>query len=233
MIASVDGYKKGWLVVQSIGWPCLQTPVIRPCKTFSEVLNITRECSVIVVDMPIGLPDQRYRSCDELARRKLGTKAQSRVFYAPPRSTLAANDWEHFKQLHKQVQGRGLSKQVFGLYAKMAEVDCFMSPARQGRVREFHPELAWARLAGGTMSSKHTAVGILARMQLLRPFILNIDVLHTLYPEATASPKIDDLLDALIGLFVAASISAHTSPLRCLPETPLVDGKGLRMEIWF
>jgi predicted RNase H-like nuclease len=99
---------------------------------------------------------------------------------------------------------------------------------------EFHPELAWARLGGAILPSKHTAAGILARLRLLRPCVPGIDVIDTVHVEASASPGIDDLLDAVVGLCVAAGIVAKLSPPYRLPvQNPPVDSKGLRMEIWY
>lgn len=234
MIASADGYRGGWVVAQSAGWPCGATPDMRLCGTFLDVIAATQGCDILVVDMPIGLPDQGCRACDGLGRKELGTAGQSRVFYAPPRPALAAQDWDQFKQLHWQGNGCGLSKQVYGLCIRLIDVDRVMTPARQARIMEFHPELAWARLGGATLPSKHTAAGILARLRLLRPCVPGIDVIDTVHVEASASPGIDDLLDAVVGLCVAAAILAKLSPPYRLPvQNPPVDSKGLRMEIWY
>lgn len=234
MIAGADGCKKGWVVAQCAGWPLAGPPTILLCDDFPSLLDATRSCDIVVVDMPIGLPDKECRACDDEAKVYLGRQGSNRVFYAPPRPALVAENWQQFKDLHRQAHGQGLSQQAFGLMAKLREVDAAMTPAIQDRIREFHPELAWRRLAGRTLSSKHTAAGALERLRLLRHLVPALDDLDGVYPETVGAAGLDDMLDALVGLWVAAGIAAGGKDARRLPEdTPPVDAKGLRMEIWF
>jgi len=236
MIAGVDGCKRGWMVAQSKGWPPQEAPALAVLPGFRAVLHATQACDIVVVDMPIGLPDTGCRACDQEAKRYLGSRGQNRVFYAPPRPTLRAAGRDDFAARLQAAQGnrQGIS-QAFGLLAKLREVDAAMMPDVQGRVREFHPELAWRHLAGHTLASKkHSAAGPLERLRLLRHLVPGLDDLDTAYPEAAGAAALDDVLDALVGLWVAATIAAGGKDARRLPaEPPPVDARGLRMEIWF
>jgi len=74
MIASVDGCKGGWLVAKSQSWPFDQSLQFEVHHDFNSVLENTDSCAVVVVDMPIGLPeDSEPRACDVAARQTLGT----------------------------------------------------------------------------------------------------------------------------------------------------------------
>jgi predicted RNase H-like nuclease len=185
--------------------------------------------------MPIGLPDgPERRACDEAARKILGSKAASRVFFAPPRPIIDAPDYAEFSRRHREFTGQGASKQLWNILPKIREVDAALSPELQRRVFEFHPELVWRRLSdtGQALASKHTASGLLERMGLMAEAVPGLYGLAET-PVAKRA-KLDDVLDALAGLSAAegfASSPPETS--RRLPEgEPPLDARGLRMEIW-
>lgn len=234
MIASVDGCRKGWLVAKSPLGRLPWSVDILVLRTFREVVDQTEECKVVVVDMPIGLPGCGHRECDRLAREELGNKRQSSVFYAPPRRTLSEADWDVFKQLHKEANGQGLSRQVFDLRKKLVEVDDLMQPVLQKRIREFHPELAWKKLSGNTLSSKHSAAGILQRFRILKELFSSIETFADSALLESSSTGIDDLFDALVGLQVAFCIAnKHVPPYKLPAKSVQPDGKDLKMEIWY
>lgn len=260
-IAGVDGCKGGWLVAVTEEWPS-STPTLTLCRTFKEVIDTTASCSVTVIDIPIGLLNGKSeRLCDTQAREALADRqipnARSRVFRAPPRSALHVFDggtreqqWPEFTNTVEQLTGKRPTKQTFDFSAKVKEVDDAMNPDWQQRILEFHPEPAWKRVARSTLRSKHTASGLLQRLNLLRElgatWVLGL-VDHPSLREPKREPKLDDLLDALIGLTVAHDISRHSTPseranelkkdlyLNRFPKgKPESDEeKQLRMEIWY
>jgi predicted RNase H-like nuclease len=198
-------------------------------------LTITAECSATMVDMPIGLPaSSSPRLCDELARRKLGATS-NRLFFAPPRSTLRAATAEEFQQLHREATGKGAGLPVWSLVEKLRQVDQAMTPSLQDRVMEFHPELAWQHLNGGTpLISKHQPEGLTQRQALLRPHAPELDQLTVWKQRLGRAAGLDDLLDALVGLAAAQAFVDGPDTSRRIPaENPPVDERGLRMEIWF
>jgi len=90
----VDGYKRGWIAVWldddlRAGWELIDnTDRLAALDT-----------SMVMIDIPIGLPDTGYRGCDLAARRLLGAAAP-RVFLGLRRPLLqylddyaAANAW--------------------------------------------------------------------------------------------------------------------------------------------
>jgi predicted RNase H-like nuclease len=134
-----------------------------------------------------------------------------------------------------ELTHRGAGLPVWGIVPRLREVDATMTPALQGRIMEFHPELAWKRLAGRVLLSKHTAAGLVQRLGLLRPHVPNLDEMDGgARTSGAAHAGLDDVLDALVGLAVAASIRTQRCQAYRLPESePQRDERGLRMEIWY
>jgi len=231
MISGVDGCKGGWLVAVSSGWPCVEMPGLEFCHDFCQVLKATESCKVVVVDMPIGIPSGgEYRDCDILARKELG-KARNRVFLTPSRQCLQADTPEEFQEIHRRLRGKGAGLPLWGILPKLREVDGLMSPGLQGRILEFHPELVWKKLGGKVLNSKHTTEGILQRIGLIERYIPNIGYLDSY--QAVKKAKIDDVLDAVVGLAAAHFIATGPDYSRRLPvREPTRDERGLRMEIW-
>ncbi len=76
LMAGVDGVRGGWVVAvvcatDDVAWHVVDTA--------AEVLDRTRDCAAVGVDIPMGLPEGGARACDRTARRRLGT-AGSAVF---------------------------------------------------------------------------------------------------------------------------------------------------------
>ncbi|MBX3732244.1 MAG: DUF429 domain-containing protein [Verrucomicrobiae bacterium] len=234
MIASADGCPAGWVVAITEHWPALAPPHLAVCRDFATVLAVTAGCAVVVVDIPIGLPaDGQSRTCDERAKQELGAKASS-VFYAPPRSLLTSTTHKDFSDRHRgQFNGDGISIQAFGLVEKLRELEVVMTPAWQTRVREFHPELVWQRLAGRPLPKKREREGREARWDLLRSLVAGREELTAWRKRAGSALKEDDLLDALVGLDLGHRLATNPARATCLPGNPPRDERGLRMEIWF
>jgi len=217
----VDGCRGGWIAA----WIALDgTRGFKVLPHAERLADFTPECAYI--DMPIGLPETGARPCDRHAQGMLGA-ARSRVFLGARRPLLAflgdyagANRWA-------KTDGKGLSRQMFNILPKIAEMDGFMTPARQGKFREAHPELAFLRFAGGgALPGKKTLPGLRRRKKLLRALgFAEID--RWLKSLRGTGAKADDLMDACV--LAAAALT----PGGMVAGKPERDARGLRMEIWF
>jgi predicted RNase H-like nuclease len=235
MIAALDGCKDGWLIAITDRWPSENPVQLLYASDFASCLKKTSACSAVLVDMPIGLPSgSEERSCDAEAREFLSGGSSS-VFRTPPRSVLQAATPEEFQRQYRAIVGKGAGLPVWGIVPKLLEVDRKLSDsvALQERVYEFHPELAWRRLAGRKLNSKHSAVGLLQRLSALdRAHPDWLGDAHEL--NLSKGVQLDDVLDAVVGLSVAQAIVDGTTPARRFPVSqPPVDDRGLRMEIWY
>ncbi len=232
-VAGLDGCRAGWLLATGRvspgrrGGPMLRDVEVEVVATFAEALARVLDGSIAAmgVDMPIGLQDAGPRRADQAARRRLGPRRSS-VFPTPVRAALHAPDYAEALARSRAVDGRGLSKQAFHLLPRMAEVDAAMTPERQGRVFECHPETVFSRLGDGPLTlTKHTRDGLDLRRELLQPWFAE-DVRSLLPPPAGA--KADDVLDALA---VAVTAWRFTiGDVEHLGDGEL-DARGLRMEI--
>ena len=232
MLAGVDGCRGGWLVVMSSSWPCKQTPIALICRDFETVLKITKDCSHLCIDIPIGLPSgAEVRGCDKTAQSLLGAKRNSCVFLAPPRECLKAGCPTDFQKLHQVERNKGAGLPVWGILEKIREVDELMTPELQRRVLEYHPELAWWRAAGTVLESKHKTAGIAQRQKILNASVPDVDVLLLWISRLGRAAKIDDLFDALIGLSVAERAKNNCACL--VPNKPELDDHGLSMQMWY
>lgn len=235
MIAGVDGCRTGWLVALGERWPCLGLPELRVCPDFAAVLRATESCDIVVVDMPIGLmAEAAGRECDRLAKQLLGPRAASRVFWPPPRGALVATTPREFQRLHRDLTGTGAGIPVWGIVPKLLDVDRSLTPRLQERVREFHPELVWRRLAGRVLWSKHSAQGLAEREEILAKYVREITAQASCFADRRKGVRRDDVLDAVVGLAAAQSIVDGREPPHRLPAQDVpVDGVGRRMEIWY
>lgn len=190
--------------------------------------------ALILVDMPIGLPEKQARGCDRAGRRLLGRVKASSIFPVPARQALSTLDYASASQLNVQQLGVKLSKQTWNILPKIRELDDWLQSTQDLRFRECHPELALRALNGGHViqSSKKTAVGLAQRLAVLQA---NLQATEGLFQSARQQfPKKsvadDDLVDALI-LAVTGWVSG--GKLARVPEVLEQDATGLPMEIVF
>jgi predicted RNase H-like nuclease len=236
-VAGVDGCRGGWLVILCALADGAAAPLrvsSRLCTDFAAVLAMPEQPVAIAVDMPIGLLERHVpggRTCDRDARALLGRPRSSSVFTPPTRPGLAAVTYREAALLN----GAGMSKESFNILPKIRELDAVLMKNDQQRVFEAHPELVFARLAGGPLRhNKKTLQGRRERARLLRKVYaasfqapLRIRLAHGLRQVA-----LDDVADAYVLAHVARCIYAGTA--QRVPEAePPCDTRGLRMEIWY
>jgi predicted RNase H-like nuclease len=234
IVSGIDGCVGGWL--------CLNEDVTtgrvdaRILTRIHELLLLNPRPDIVAVDIPIGLTDTGPRHCDLEARKRLGPRRSS-VFPAPVRSTLVATSYSHACQLGKETDGRKLSQQTYAILRKVREVDEFLrdDSKRQNWIREVHPEVSfWAWNGDRPMAHPkrrkkgEPPLGKTEREALVIPRY------GTWYSAAqSALPHseyaYDDLLDAFAALWSAERIRSGKSTV--LPDKPVLDSYGLRMEI--
>jgi predicted RNase H-like nuclease len=198
-LAGVDGCRGGWVVAWDGGAQVL--------STFAHILSLRFD--LILIDIPIGLLDTRPRRCDVEARSLIGARRSS-VFPAPARRLLRSRRY-----------ARQCSVQLWNILDKIREVDAAMTPARQRRVREAHPEVSFALLNGGPLDHpKKRAEGEAERRALLRPLFGDL-------PSVPGAAR-DDVLDAHVLLWSARRVARGEA---CVLGSGERDERGLRCEI--
>ncbi len=228
-VAGVDGCRGGWFVW--LRHATTRELRHRLCPTFADVVALPERPLIVAVDMPIGLPDDANgRDADRAVRARMPRGKASSVFPPPPRALLARpDDYAVANAWMKRRFGKGLQKQVWNLRPKLAEVDAALTPSLQRRVREAHPEFAFALLAGRALAPKRKVAGHRERLAILRRIgFAGVEAALGAYARALVAP--DDVLDAAVCCWLAGEIAAGRA--RPYPMHPPRDSRGLRMEIW-
>lgn len=228
-VIGVDGCPGGWIAVF---WG--ETVTHRLCRSFAEVVGLGG--TVIAVDMPIGLPQTHGRPAEREVRSRLGAR-QSSVFAVPARPAVMCDDYRMacgVNLLHSDPP-RKIAKQSFHLFPKIREVDALMTPGLQSRVFEVHPELAFWAMNGETplplpkkVKGRPSHDGLALRRDLLREAGFPLADLRP-SPYRSSDVGADDLIDACACAWSARRILDGRN-LR-FPGTPVLDARGLRMEI--
>lgn len=227
----VDGCPAGWIVAEAASEDA--RPGFWLAPTFAALLERgLAPGRIVAIDVPIGLADGR-RGCDAEARRILGPRRASSVFTPPCHAALAHRTADGIRAENLRRTGRSLSAQALGIVPKIRELDRAMTPALQRHVREVHPEVVFASLAGrGVAPRKGTDAGRRARLALLPRAWAAAAPSRTDRPFPASQVRLDDYLDALAALLAALRIARGDAT--SLPRGAVErDARGLRMEIVF
>jgi len=227
----IDGCRDGWFYFRfddGVG-------TFGVADSVAELVAELPDGACALIDIPIGLRarGKRERQCDVAARERLGPRRSS-VFAAPLRPALRARDYTSANAQQKRLSGRGLSRQTWNIVPKIREVDELVRGDERARelLREAHPELVFAGLAGGPMSfPKKTRDGFTERMTILS--ILHPDAETLVASAFLAHGGFDASRDDVVDAFVLALAASRAKELASLPEKPEVDPHGLPMQICF
>jgi predicted RNase H-like nuclease len=231
----VDGTPDGWLAVR------YDRDGFRDVRLYDDPERLWRDndgAETVLIDVPIGLAENRAARAPERAARDLLGPRSGSVFNVPIRRVLEFDDYGAANAAQREAIGKGLQKQTFNLVPKIRAVDRLLTDgdASQDVLREAHPEVCFRALAGGEpMASSKTG-------QPAAAFWERVDVLAGVDPgfrdalfaagetvaDRGAAASNDDLLDAFA---LAVTASDLTGDLQTLPHEPARDAEGLRMEM--
>ena len=229
----VDGCPAGWVMATVTDGAAESVEVY---ASISELYAAVKsKASVILLDMPIGLSagGREGRLCDRLGREALGPRRSS-LFPTPSRPVLAAETYEEACAAHQAVTGTKISKQAWFLVPKIREVDDFLQSDSYGRtrIRECHPELAFAGINGGEPLAhpKKHPLGFLDRLRALERHVEGVEATlrEAISRYGSKTLVADDVLDALVLAYLS---SLGAKALSTLPPKPPKDGCGLPMEL--
>jgi predicted RNase H-like nuclease len=170
----IDGARDGW-VVATFSQGAL-TLAMYP--TISDV--VIPSPSLVLIDMPIGLPSFARRKCDAQARELLGSR-RSTIFPVPAREAVYAESYAECCEINLRHQQCKVSKQAWNLSPKIRELDRFMQAdqSRHEYIAEGHPELAFRALSNPSLNitPKRTPEGKQIRREILSGMHACLDTL--------------------------------------------------------
>lgn len=191
---------------------------IEPHEEFEDLCRAYTDADRILVDIPIGFPEDERRRCDEEARELLGSRGLS-VFYPPCRAATGCNNYPEANKVHKEQVGHGLSQQAYSIGEKILEVADVVGGEYDGVIREAHPELCFAALNGQPIAySKSTDCGRGLRMKLLEDELDNAEEHYLDVREEYLLKEVrrDDILDSMV-----LAVAGQDSNLLTVPSDPL------------
>ena len=214
-VTGVDACPGGWVAVTLADGAA--------SVTVARTLDALPLGEITAIDMPLGLLAAGWRTADLLARRALGRRG-SCVFAIPPRPVWRQQCYADANRCCRELTGRGMSAQAWGLRAKLLEADAFRQAvgAKAGlapAMYEVHPELAFAALSGGAplADTKHSEPGRAIRRALLAEAGLTL-------PPRVPGAATDDLLDAAAVAWSARRIAAGVAVTLADPAQRADDG---------
>lgn len=214
----VDACESGWIAVD-VG----ENIEIIQEDEFKQIYNCVDDDGVVLVDIPIGLPEEGRRVCDEDARDLLGCRGSS-VFYVPTKGIV--DDFEEYSKANEESKartGNGISTQVWSITPKIKEVNEFVRNGYDGaEIHETHPEVCFYGLDGRPMAySKKDERGVELRKSVLSVYEEDLGFsVEEVVCDATDWKGVseDDALDAL-----AAAVTAYRGDKM---EYEVLGGKG-------
>jgi predicted RNase H-like nuclease len=228
-VVGVDGCHGGWLAIVERPGTALIADVF---PTFSELFSAVNISARIAVDIPIGLPSEGSRECELTARQLLGRPRNSSVFPVPPRECLEARSYEEACRIRHRIEGKKISKQAYGILAKIREVDAFLDVNESARqcVAEVHPEVSFAAWNGGRPMEhgKKKSAGKAERRALIETtWRGDVDRLREYL--RGQDYQLDDLHDAFAALWSARRWVMGEADV--LGDPQALDAKGLPMRM--
>jgi predicted RNase H-like nuclease/ADP-ribose pyrophosphatase YjhB (NUDIX family) len=226
-VLGVDACPAGWVGV--LLDPALRASVF-VAADITGLLALVREqhdVPVVAVDIPIGLPDTGGRLADAEARRALVGRSSS-VFSTPVRPALEAATYAEAREANlAATDGRtSVSAQAYALREKVLQVDAWVRAGPGARVIEVHPEVSFARMAGGPVPArKKDTDGVRARREALAAHGI---VAPPWFRGAGFGE--DDLLDACAVAWTAVRHALGVS--ESMPGEPEVFSDGIPAAIW-
>ncbi len=244
----VDWCRSGWF---SVGFSSDGEYELEVFAAFADLLTHYKAAKLILVDIPIGLPEgAEERPGDIEAKGLLAGYRDWSVFRAPTRAATEhlANhprDRKGAKEVQLRITGEPLSDQTLGIMRQIFDVDSVLlarSTNAAPQVREVHPEILFWALNDTTSMRypKYQSRGIRERIGVLnRVYPQTREIVEASWPmivekyfvEDGLDVDVDDVLDALAAAVTADRISLDPSQTRTLPANPPKDANGLPMEM--
>lgn len=158
------------------------------------------------------------------------------MFSAPDPQLLntvveGALDHAEASEHSRSIFGKGITKQAFAIFPKIAETNGGMIPELQKRVIEIHPEVSFWALAGRPMEHrKGIQRGFEERRDHLSGALEGLCIPTRREAGRIARPaRADDVLDAIVAAWTAQRFARGEAGR--LPAAPPIDARGLRMEM--
>lgn len=226
----IDWMKPVWVAAEIRGGEI----TIRKLDHISEIEDHYRAADAVLIDIPIGLPENAAQDAarpDREARRLLPQNRKPSIFPVPCRQAVSIEDYAGASAENERILGRKLTSQSHGFSNMIRQVDEFLArhAGWKNRLAESHPEVAFQFLndGKGLQYSKHSEEGLQERISILKGCGIDPGPVLADFRQK----QHEDVLDALC-LAATAKLGCERG-FRTLPEKPASDSRGLKMRMVF
>lgn len=224
----VDGCKGGWIA--AIFQQGKLT--VNKYSSFHGIVEDYPEFDEFLVDMVIGLPGSEKDIRPDTYARRIIRERTSTIFPAPCRQAVYALTVGDAYNENERVLGKKFTPLTVGILPKMQELDVFLQdkPQYKNIIRESHPEVCFARLAGRTVLTKKSEMdGMAERVKILLHYIPDLNLSKIAVLAKSLKCNADDIVDAIC-LAVTANLATQ-GDIETIPESPMRDETGLYMQM--
>ncbi len=220
-------------------WAVVKTGNETLVTTEPSILNVWHEhgqdddVRSILVDIPIGLPEDGVRACDEEASERL--KSQGNTVFSIPRKAIV--ETEQYGDA-REMNGGSLGSQSWWLFPRIREVDVFLQEYEDAltKMYESHPEICFRRFVHDIEYAKDTVAGREERLEVLRTdsdlhkeveAVVDQRKDRVEWHERISKGRLDDVLDAAVLALTAKRIElGRRSESNEYPALPEEDDPG-------
>ena len=226
----IDGCKGKWVAV----YITENKFEVEKFKTINDICIRYPDSDSHIIDMPIGLvEDKSQLRPDLIVKKDLGKKGSS-IFEVPCRQAVYAENNIVARGINIFILGKSLSEQTLGITKAIKQVDEFLDnkPQWKNRLLESHPEFCFSKLNNNQPIFEHkTSVeGQQRRLEILSKYYSQANkVVDKFLADVPSRKKIDDVIDALC-LAVMGRIILEKG-LKTIPEKPMMDNRGILMQM--
>jgi predicted RNase H-like nuclease len=226
----IDGCKGKWVVV----YITENAFEVEKFKTINDICSRYPDSDSYIIDIPIGLAENKSQlRPDLIVKKELGKKGSS-IFEVPCRQAVYAEDKKVARERNIAILGKSLSEQTLGIAKAIKQVDEFLQskPQWKNRLLESHPEFCFSKLNNNQpiLEHKTSAEGQQKRLGILRKYYPKADqVVEKFLADVPYRKKIDDVVDALC-LAVMGRLILEKG-LKTIPKKPMMDDKGILMQM--
>lgn len=226
----IDGCKGKWVAV----YISENKFEVDKFKTINDICSRYSDSDIYIIDIPIGLvEDKSQLRPDLIVKKELGKKGSS-VFEVPCRQAVYAADKRTARELNVVILGKSLSEQTLGIAKSIKQVDEFLQnkPQWKNRLLESHPEFCFSKLNNNQpiLEHKTSTEGQQKRLRILRKHYPEADqVVENFLADVPFRKKTDDVIDALCLAVMGEKILEKG--LKTIPEKPMMDDKGILMQM--
>lgn len=235
-LLGIDGCRSGWCVASSVD-ASLDVQVF---SNFQEVSDYFSKPEFILIDIPIGIGDQKIsRDLDEIARKHLAPGRLSSIFIPPVRESLMEENYDRAKLTNYRFTGKKISIQTWNICGKIRDLDYFISlnPAYIKVLKEAHPEICFKYLNHCKLPFYKKRApqnrGIKERLEILMKFEPQINKAYRdarkQYPISEVAN--DDIVDALC-LLITARLGSENG-FSVIEGLNKKDSKGIDMKMYY